>query len=1208
MSGVNWTNEQRTAIFDRGRTMLVSAAAGSGKTAVIVERIISRIIDENRNINEFLIITYTKAAASELRQKITAELYDRIAENPDNIHLQRQLVLINLANISTIHSFCSDMLREHGGIIGIKPGFRVSDEEEGDILRRAVLDEIIEERYAGGSDGFHALIETLCDAKSDKFLYETVLELHSKSLCHPYPDKWLRFVAESYEGSKIRDISEIMAGNIILGDARTQIRDAILAAEYAIERIKSDEKLSAAYLGTFENDLSMLKNLMTCGVRGWDALAEALKSVGFQRLSPSSRNVEDKALVSLVQGIRNGYKDDIKSLQNRDFTKGSRELLDEIGHCAGPVRELVSIVRELEERFGAEKRARGIMTYSDLEHGAIRLFVKEYSEETDTVHPTELAEDVSRFFTEVMIDEFQDSNGIQDILFRAISSGEKNIIMVGDVKQSIYRFRLADPSIFMRKYKSFPTDPDSPDTPRCVTLSKNFRSRVEVLNAANDMFSRIMSEALGDINYTPREYLYKGLDFPEIPGQNNKSELVLLEVAQETGEDGESPEKLELEAEYIANKILSLIESGFKVTDKDGLVRNVRYSDFAILLRTAKGRSAYYERALGKYGIPCSSEKNEGLLGTVEVTVMTSFLSVIDNPLQDIPLISVLKSPLFGFDADDLCYIRRAGERELYFALIAHSQYTGEDARAKETALKCRDFLKLLTELRDMSDGTPTDKLLWQIYNRTNAIGLFGAMENGEVRQQNLITLFKHAQNFESLGYKGVYRFNAHLARIAERGGDLAAEQNDSQGLDAVRIITIHKSKGLEFPVVFLANCCRQFNMEDVKRRVLMHPKFGVGLTYRDYASMTEHPTIIKRAISEVLTRETKSEEMRILYVAMTRAREKLYLVCTMKDAAKSLKKLFEQTRGPELVINSRLINASGTDAWFFIPLLKSRAGAGLRSFAGIESYEYDMTTDDLDITVTFGNRELREISGEPENAAPARLSPDEPDAAFIGELKRRFAFEYPYKKAVDAPSKITATELFERQNPDVRPHIRAFKKPVFVPEPVLSPAERGIAVHKAMQFIDFGKCADMSGIIAELDRLASQEYLTPEQHSATDPLLIYNFFESDTGRAVLSAKSLRREYQFSVLAPADTLLGEPDLAGEKILFQGVIDLFFETEDGITILDFKTDNIKSAPPPELIRRYGTQINGYAYALNKIEGLNVTRKLLCFLTSNLTVEV
>lgn len=1160
MSDVKWTRDQLRAICARDSSVLVSAAAGSGKTAVLVERLLKRITEEGRDVTEFLIITYTKAAAGELRRKIYEALSKYASLHPNDRHIRRQIALVGSARISTVHSFCTWLLRNYSDNPALAGGFRVLDENEAQLILEEELGELIDEKYDKGEERFLALSAYLSGARSDKALFGAVRELYGKSMSHPYPEKWLSEVSAAYDVSHAESIVSTVWGRYAFAAAKQSLCGCVEILDRMIADVEKSAEAATVYAGVLCDERDML---CRADRDTWDGLLDAVSEIEFPRM-PSSRKIEDKSIPERIRAMHDRVKNECGEITEKFLTASSDELLKELSSLHQHMCELSALAEELSFRFGREKLRRGVLDYSDLEHYAIELLVGEYDAERDVVIPSDTAREVSKNFCEILLDEFQDSNNVQDIIFRAVSRNEKNIVMVGDVKQSIYRFRLADPTIFMKKYKSFKKYEEATgDEARYITLSQNFRSRAEVLDASNAFFSRLMSERLGDVDYTEEHFLIPRENIPDAGVGDKSCEFYLIDRKESEFSSAED------EARFVASKIRELIDSGFEVCDKDGTHRRIRYRDFAILLRSVSGNAEDYERALRDAGIPYASPRADGLLSKSEVNAIVSYLSVIDNPTSDIPLLALLKSPLFTFSADDLCYIRREGDGALIYAMEKLAAKTGE------TAKKCRTFLSELSALRSLSRGASAASLIWEIYNRTNALGLFGALPCGEERQRNLIEFYKCAGAFESSGYFGLYRFVSHIARLAERGGDIPAPAATSG--DAVTIMTIHKSKGLEFPIVFLGGCIRNFNTDDIRRPILIHPQLGVGLRFRDAATGTDYSTIARDVIADALISEMKSEEMRILYVALTRAREKLYLVASHNDAAKMIEKTLLENAYPELD-SKMLLSRMGTQVWFMLPLLRTSSGNELREYAGFLPIEAD----------SLGGIKAYVVKTDAVEKTVSERKDDSPETEEnTAEIKEMLGFSYSYTAATETPSKITATGLHADRGARVAPRRRKAPRPAFLQERELTPTECGTALHMAMQFADFEKCRSVEGATEELSRMVREKYLSKAQAEAVDAEKIAVFTNSPTGQEMLSARSVMREFKFSVLLPADEMLGKEELCGEQVLLQGVMDMYFETEDGITIVDFKTD--RRRPEGEVLQKYSDQLRTYRRALFEMTG-------------------
>lgn len=1146
MAEIQWTAQQQAAIDDRDGTLLVSAAAGSGKTAVLVERLLKRIEQENESLSRFLMITYTNAAASELRAKIAKALTKRIAQNPENKRLAREFHQLHNAKIQTVHAFCTSLLRTHGYLLGFSSDFRVMDESESDLICRALLDDLMEDWYASGEDWFSALVSAFGDSRGDRRLVQSILSLLKKSRTHPFPQKWLN---EQCAPTETKNCFQTPWGNYLREHALKLVSQNIVKLERCIATMTED--LSAAYQPMFESDLEQLHALKEALLQNdWDRAYTAAHSFVFMALK-SVRNPTDPFLKDLVSDTRKEVKADLGKIQSRIFTAPEAEILSDLAQVFPLAQGLVRAVSLLSDAFIAEKKRRLAMDYSDLEHYAIALLVERF--ENGVVTPTPLAQTLSNDFCEIMVDEYQDSNAVQDLIFRAISKEEKNIVMVGDLKQSIYRFRLADPTIFLSKYKTFQERKDArPGEPRRVDLNANFRSRPEVLDAVNHYFSLLMSEHLGDIAYDDSQKLHYERSF--VPTQHDcKTELLLVETAT-SGEDDESA--LESEARAVAQKIRAMMENGFTVTDGDQM-RPAEYRDFVILLRALSQKAEVFTRVLQSEGIPCVSERKNGLLSSVEVSILISLLTVIDNPLQDVPLAAALRSPLFGFTADDLAELRIASRDACYFDAL-------QAAAKTETPLaeRARNFLALLQQFRELAAELSCARLIWEVLQKTHAFGLIGAMPEGSRRVQNLILFHQYAMNFGGT----LFDFLRHLAHLAELDKDLPGYSEESR--NSVQIMSIHKSKGLEFPIVFVSNCNRQFNLMDFTEPILIHPKLGLGLQLRDLKYRSVWPTMQRVAIQTAMEAEMKSEEIRLLYVAMTRPKDKLILTCALPEKQKPVLKIAEHAAlGLFDASPSALSRVSSVLTWAVYPALLCDQTVPLK---------YELTP-------------VPKPSG-----STVRTRSDTRSEAIDIDFAARFSYEYPHAAAINYPSKITATGA---RSESISPAPTTFELPeLFRTEAALSAAERGSAIHRVMQLVDFHACSSLQACQKELLRLKSAGHLTEAEFAVIPPEQIIQFVGSDLGKRALRTNSLVRESRFSVLLPA------PELPDETVLLQGMIDLYFEEPDGLVIVDFKSDHSSRGAK----EKYAAQLEAYAQALAELTGKPIKETALFFLSTGETV--
>ena len=1180
------TEEQQAAVDNRGGGLLVSAAAGSGKTRVLVERLLARV-EEGADVDRFLVITYTKAAAAELRSRIVEELSDRLALRPTDGHLRRQATLVYKAGISTIHAFCAQLLRECGHLLDLDPDFRLCDEGEAGILMLRALNDVLDRRYEAMDSDFAQLVDTMSAGRDDARLIQIVLDIRGRVQAHPNPAAWLEEQERTFALEGISDPVQTPWGQLLLADAAGQAAYWRRRMEEARDLCERDANLLANYGDSVAQTAQALQQFVEAASQGWDA-ARALLPIPFPTVG-RKKMVDDPAAVELVKAIRTACKKRLEKLEDW-FADSGDDLLADLRTVYPAMRGLFALVRDFEEAYAAEKARRGLVDFSDLEHMAVRLLVGEDGQ------PTELARQWSTRYDEIMVDEYQDTNEVQNAIFSALSKDGTNLFMVGDVKQSIYRFRLADPTIFLGKYRSFkPYTEAGEGEERRVILSRNFRSRPEVLEGCNDLFRAVMSVPFGEMEYSDDQALYPGAPFQ--PDSTYCVELDALDGDIDGEEGAEKVSRDLLEARFAARRIRDLLDQNFPVSDGEEGTRPVRPSDMVILLRSPNTVLRHYARALAERDILWEAEGGGDFFGSTEISVALSLLQIVDNPRQDVPLISVLRSPVYGFSADRLAQIRAASPDTDFYAALAADD--GEDSKA---------FLAELDDLRFGSGDMSSHQLLWHIYDRTNLLGIFGAMEEGETRQGNLLALAELARQFEGAGHKGLFRFLTYLTRLRENGNTLMPPTPGRTG-GGVRIMSIHKSKGLEFPVVLLCGLARRLNREDMSRPILFHPKLGVGPKGLDVERGIEYPTLARMAVACQLEREMMAEELRLLYVAMTRAKEKLILSVALTGGGKDLEKLAGDAGDP--VDPQVLLACQSVGQWVLLHALCRPEAGALRRAAGQDVAVLD---------TSFGPAwDIRFVDGTPlaqmpphRWTAPQREQEEEEGGEDLTDLLR---WTYPHEAEVAIPSKLTATQLkgraLDEEAAEEAPRPArplSFGRPRFAAEEMgLTAAQRGTALHQVLQYIDFERSETVEGVRAEISRLVEQQYITTQQGDAVDPAPIAAFFQSDLGQDLLSSVSLRREFKFSILEPASRYYPQAG-EGEQVLFQGVVDCYYETLEGITVVDFKTDRVTKRSVSERAEHYRPQLEAYSRALEEITGKRVIRRVLWFFALNQSVDL
>ena len=1143
------TASQRAAIETRGRTVLVSAAAGSGKTKVLTERLLTRI-SSDADIDSFLVITFTRAAAAELKSRITQEISSRLASDPDNRRLRRQSALVQKASIGTIHSFCSNLLRENCHAAGISPEFRVIEDDRAELIRRRVIERVLDKAYEDPTESFKLLADTVGRGRDDKRLCELVLSLHKKLQSHARPDKWARLQAERFE-QDFSDMGDTVWGREIMDAVRS---DAAFWADCMDDLCRiaaSDPDVMKAYGDSLSETALSLRDLSRAYSCGWDSMREKLP-VEFPKLSPL-RNPNDPELAEHIKQVRKLCSDTAKKYPVY-MSAPSEKLMREIRAVSPVVRALCELVLDFDRAYTEDKRRRSELDFSDLEHLTVRLLTD------DEGLPTPLAKELSQRFTEIMVDEYQDVNAVQDAIFRALSRDGENLFMVGDVKQSIYRFRLADPTIFTEKYLSY-SDLETADgtEPVRIMLQENFRSRSEIINAANHIFGTCMSQKLGELDYDENAMLRCGASYE---GSGSVPELMLVDTSSDT-------DKERTEAQAVADRINELMRECITVTD-GGVQRPLAYGDIAIIMRAANSVGGVYHSVLTEAGIPVASVQGGDFFSSVEISAVMCTLAIIENPHRDVPLIAVLRSPAFGFTADELSEIRAVSrDTDFYSALQKKS----------ETDEKCADFLEKLQRLRSLAPESEPGELLRRIYDELDLEAVCSAMTDGEERLMHLRQLLGYAVRFASTGYRGLHRFTEWLRTLADKGDSPGSGETGN----AVRIMTVHKSKGLEFPVVFLCDTSRRFNVSDTNATMLTHPELGFGPRFTDTVRGIEYPTAAMTALKLRLRREMLSEEMRLLYVAVTRARERLIITASVKDPEKTLNELMSKTvypPAPEL-----LMLASNPSVWLMQALLSDESEV-------------------LSLRIARPSAEDRE-----KDACPAEMPA--PDPEIIEKLRFNLAYVYPHDAALKLPSKLTATELKRVSEPDpesmslIELPQQDFRSPDFMKnDKPLTGTERGIAMHALLQYIDYTKALTLDGLSSEVARLCASKHLSPRQAQAIDPEKIRSLFSSPLGRRILNADDCRREFRFSLLCPADEFF--PEGADENVLMQGVIDCFIEENGELTVIDYKTDKVYGEAVYERAQLYKSQLNAYASALRRITGKPVKECILYFILAGKAV--
>ena len=1183
------TNEQQAAVDSRERSLLVSAAAGSGKTKVLVERLFSYVEREGANLDDFLIITYTRAAASELRGKIAKALNERMERDPGNYHLRQQMLRVYRADIKTVDAFCTSLLRENCHLLGedarghaLRPDFRVLDENEAEVLRGRVLARTLEDFYDHLTSGGTLLADTLGAGRDDSALEQLVLELHAKLQAQPYEDKWLD-AQRAFWRAVPEKIEETPYGKILLNEVGRKARHCKSLLQRAAQEMCANDALNQKYAPAFLDASYQLEALEGKIAQGWDAARGV--TIAFPRLA-AVKDSDGGEMKARMKSLWDNCKETVKGFAEI-FSASSDEAVEDLRTMAPAMLALIDLTADFSRRYNEEKRRRNAADFSDQEHEAIRLLVAENGE------PTELATLVSTRYREIMVDEYQDTNEVQNRIFDAISCKGENLFTVGDVKQSIYRFRLADPRIFLQHYNTWPplAAADEHESAKLL-LSRNFRSRKEVLEATNFVFRNVLSREMGELDYGEDEMLRPGASYAE--SSVCGAEFHLFDLPTQTGEH--RVRASEAEAAFVADYIHNMLSSKFPVQDnKTRELRPVREEDIVILMRSPSTRLLDYRRALESRGIRCAADAGEDFFASMEIAVLFSFLQVIDNPRQDVPLIAVLRSPLFGFVPDELAALRsqqRTGD--FYDALLL-----SEDGHSKA-------FLAVLRSLRDSAAHLSVRELLSEIYRKCNVLGIFGAMHRGAERKDNLLAFLELSEDFARTGRQGLFDFVCTL-REQLASGEAAAMQT-THASSGVRIMSIHKSKGLEFPVVILSDLARRFSNMDFQSSVLVHPQLGLGPVCVDAQRHIQYPTIARQALERTLRREAKAEELRVLYVAMTRAKEKLVMVHTQANAGGRVADLMALSDCP--VLPEAVDSGKCMGDWIMLPLLQRSEAGALRAFAGQNS-EGRFFAEETPWTVCVHDglqfaAPVQQSDAAAEERAPQR---EELPADFAA-----LSYRYPYAEQTAFPAKLTATQLKGRaideeisENTTLPPRLRNLCKPKFLAgKTALTGAERGTALHLVMQDLDFFCEPNEQSVREQIEKLRAQRKLTDEQANAVDVRAIVRFLRSDLAARIRKSKQVEREYRFSLLRPVRDFSSLD--ADDSVLLQGVVDCFFEEDGELVVVDFKTDHVSRAQLDERAEHYRPQLEAYSMALTRVMGKKVKEKVLYFFSAGEEVRL
>lgn len=1127
---MDWTDQQLSAINSRNKNLLVAAAAGSGKTAVLVERIVKLIEDENFDIDKMLIVTFTNAAAAEMKNRIHRAISKKISESfSDEVEkLERQNILLSGASIMTFHAFCLSVLRRHFAKINLDPRFREADEHELNILKQEVIEDLFEAKYSENDAAFVKFTDEFGgNVQGDSELHKLIIRLHDFSQSRPYPQQWLKSLAKMYENPATFKLDGgktwlDTVKNFAMTKAKIDIKDAKnkCAEIYQSAAIAAAEKVNIGIKAT-ESDAQIISEIFLA-LGDWDKLYFKLQLLEFIRLDGDKKiPPEYQDAREELKKNRDNYKKKLKNLREKVITTTSAEIVSEMKNLAESVQQLVKITIDFDNAFSAAKRDKNIIDFGDMEHLALKIFNE---------NPT-TAKIYRDKFKVIMVDEYQDTNGVQEEIISKIV-GANNFFAVGDVKQSIYRFRNADPTIFIDKYKNYP----KLENCERIDLSTNFRSRSQILDAVNFVFKNTMNEDEYEINYDDAAKLNLGAKFPK--GKkifDEPAELCFIYYdkkipkvePEENDEYTPDFDKLEVEVQVIADKINSMIRAGYQVWDSDlNAYRALEFRDIVILFRSIDTAAASIVEVLQKNSIPAYAADKDGYFRATEIQVILNLLKILDNARQDIPLATVLISPIGGFSTEDLAQIRINDRNSDLFTLISGAE-------------KFQPFLEKISRWREIARQVSVPELLNLIYRESGYYDYCGKF--GRIPQANLRMLIDRAAAYEKTAFRGLSRFIQFIKRIKELGNDLSAARTLSESENVVRVMTVHKSKGLEFPVVFVAGLGKKFNMQDLKDTVIAHRNFGVGI-YNTIENVRV-PTFARKIIAEKVKAEMLAEELRILYVAMTRAKEKLFL---------------------SGVIGSSNNEKVSCPLDWFLKLEVEKVFAVIRIDAA---------------NIKFSNLEVETV-----------------EEKVSVEIEKLPAFE-------NIPAKLSVTELKRRVNEDENidkfsPDRYIYRRPSFLQKAEISGAEYGTLMHGVMQHLDFAGDLSRAGILQQIDEMIKFQMINPEHAEIVKRRAgsIANFFSSDIGKKAVNAQEIYRELPFSyfVEAKSTKVFG----GNEKILVQGIIDLLFKFDDKWFLVDYKTD--KENTDEYFQQEYREQIRYYVQAVEKIAKVKVDAPYLYLL--------
>lgn len=1199
MSEVKWTDRQLDVINTRNRNILVSAAAGSGKTAVLVERIIKMITDneDDTDIDQLLVVTFTRAAAGEMKERIRERLEKMAEGNPKDANVRKQLSLIHNASISTIDSFCATVVKENFDKIDLDPNFRIADNTEIEMLKADCVSDLLEEYYEKADEDFMILAKQYSSGKIMDNLGELILELYKKSTGSINPKKWLENCSAYYKAGTLEDVEKMPFIIKLMEIAKSQVEDCLRDMDRALKITREpDGPNYESKLTPYIDSIEKIRDS-----RNYEEMRKSFNLIESVTLANDKNCDQNKK--KAVQNIKKDVNTRLGKLKTKLFTQSLEEIFYDIKKCKPSVDMIIKLTIEFTDRFTKLKEEKSIMDFNDQAHFALKILNDE--DENGNPHPSEVAKEMSHKYKEIMIDEYQDSNFIQEAILSSVSRGQNinNMFMVGDVKQSIYRFRQAEPKLFLSKFDEYS---ESPKADNCkIILDRNFRSRKEVVDAVNSIFDFIMNKNVGGIDYRDGNGLVTGAAFEPAPdSQDNVTEAVLVE-----GEEKKD------EASYVAEKILEITDpvNGMKVTGKDGKLHPAKFSDITILLRSLKGNGEIYLEELENKGIPAYSESKTGYYETIEIKTIMSMLTIIDNPRQDIPLATVLKSPMFRFSDEELAIIKSENLCDDFYDNIMIYAANGAELEIIE---KINRFIYLLNKYRDMVNYTGVYDLINEILKDTGYDYYISAMPNGKRRHLNIEALKQKAVNYENISYKGLFNFVRYIEKIQYLDVDDGEASTSSENDNAVKIMTIHKSKGLQFPIVFLCNTTGKMKPDTDK--IAVDEAGGIGVDFIDEELHLKAPTLIKNVIRMENLEEEMAERQRILYVALTRAQEKLFIVARCKDLEKAMEKCgAEDGKTSDIMPYSEIVGAGNMFDW----MLKTANESASIDLKAIEKSDVEIS-------------EIKNVINESSKEKVIELiEKSKPDSESEEKIKNAFSFVYPYIDDITMKSKASVTEIKKdrlNSSPDEETENFFVEKEEELPEIIpkfeehdasmnerLTGAKRGTAYHRVFELLDMNcESYTVKNVKEMIDNFVKKGYMEMIEADSIYIKDIVEFTKTNLFKRMKEAEknnSLFREQKFLMGLPArkfseeDIEVIESPKEGEEIMIvQGIIDVCFLEDGEYVIADYKTDNVDTME--ELVKRYKIQLECYKIAIEKISGIKVRDMIIYSVKLGLEIKI